>query len=225
MSTSSRQNTRFSTLNVFKFGSSPKPPPPPPKDSYYQPNHSFASLAHTLSPETCIAPLPTPSGQPTTPVSAGYAHSARSPSPSPSYAPSCATSSYASSSLMAQSTTSLSTTAESTTGKKGFFKSFSLSKKLKTPKSQTMDLPGDQPEPDDSISLPWNFQVRPLASSCLSTTLTDAHPRSTMYTSTKRTSSFVCYPLSCRRRSRARAFQVCRPSSDLGRFSRSDGVL
>ncbi|KAF7793532.1 hypothetical protein EIP86_004646 [Pleurotus ostreatoroseus] len=166
MSTSSRQNTRFSTLNVFKFGSSPKPPPPPPKDSYYQPNHSFASLAHTLSPETCIAPLPTQSAQPTTPVSAGYAHSARSPSPSPSYAPSCATSSYASSSLMAQSTTSLSTTAESTTGKKGFFKSFSLSKKLKTPKSQTVDLPGDQPEPDDSISLPWNFQMRIHAAQC-----------------------------------------------------------
>lgn len=151
---STRQNSRFSTLNVFKFGSSPKPPPPPPKDPYYLPNRSLASLTHSLAPET----HPT---TPATPMSTHYAASARSPSPSPSYAPSY-TPSYAPSSIMGQSTTSLSTQS-STTSRKGFFKSLSLGKKTKTPKSATSTLPADQPpEPadDPSISQPWNFQVR-----------------------------------------------------------------
>lgn len=163
-SSSSRQNSRFSTLKVFKFGGAPKPPPPPPKDPYYQPNHSLASLAQTLPPETFSPPFAT---HPSTPMSAGYAPSARSPSPSPSYTPSYAASNAPTydpiRTMQSPSTTSL--TPDSASSRKGFFKSLSLGKRPKTPKSPPSALSGElPPEPveDPSISMPWNFQVRTL---------------------------------------------------------------
>ena len=160
-SSSSRHNSRFSTLKVFKFAGAQKPPPPPPKDPYYQPNHSLASLSQTPSQETFLPPFAT---HPGTPMSAGYASSARSPSPSPSYARS-----YAHShapvydpvrTMQSPSTTSL--TPDSASSRKGFFKFASLGKRPKTPKSPPSGSVGElQPEPveDPSISMPWNFQV------------------------------------------------------------------
>lgn len=163
---SGRQASRFSTLNVFKMStstSSSRPPPPPPKDPYYvstQPNinanmnmpmananHSLASLAQSLTPE-----MQRRTTEPMTPVSVsgrygyGYAASARSPSPSPSYTPSY-TPSYAPSERMNQSTTSLSTASmvsgsssvrrEKEKGK-GFFRALGMGRKRSKAKMQTM---------------------------------------------------------------------------------------
>ncbi|PSS37248.1 hypothetical protein PHLCEN_2v886 [Hermanssonia centrifuga] len=147
---SSRQNSRFSTLNVFKFGAQ-KPPPPPPKDPYYLANHSLVSLAQTVSPESYPS-------NPVAPMSAGPAYSVRSPSPGPSYTTSSAPA-YAPS--RSTSSTSLSTESGSMSSRKGFFKSLSLGKRPKTPKSAPSSLPSEQPlDPgeDPSISMPWNFQ-------------------------------------------------------------------
>jgi hypothetical protein len=173
-SSSSRQNSRFSSLKVFKFGGGPqKPPPPPPKDPYYLANHSLASLHQTLSPE--LSPLytagaATPSY--TMPTPAGYASSARSPSPTssyqiPNYAPSYA----ASRCTLGPSTASLVSPdpSEPSSSRKGFFKFGSLGKRPKTPKSASSvssahptDLPSE-PTEDPSISRPWNFQVSQLS--------------------------------------------------------------
>ncbi|GJE92910.1 kinase-like protein [Phanerochaete sordida] len=155
-SSSSRQNSRFSTLKVFKFaGTQKQPPPPPPKDPYYQPNHSLASLSQTL-PETFSPPFAT---HPSTPMSSSYSSSVRSASPSPSYTPSQYTASHAPTydptrTMLSPSQTSLAPDGSSSS-KKPFFKFPSLGKRPKTPKSQYDDLP---PEPDPSISMPWNFQ-------------------------------------------------------------------
>lgn len=164
---SNRQNSRFSTLKVFKFASAARPPPPPPKDPYYLPNHSLASLSQTLPPETFTPPFAT---NPNTPMSAGYASSARSPSPSPSYTPSFAPSQASQApscydltrTRLGPSTTSLS--PPSANSRKGFsFKFGSLGKRPKTPKSPASVASGDLPPEtadDPSISMPWNFQVR-----------------------------------------------------------------
>lgn len=164
---SSRQNSRFSTLKVFKFASAAKPPPPPPKDPYYLPNHSLASLSQTLPPETFTPPFAT---NPNTPLSAGYASRARSPSPSPSYTPSFAPSQTSQApscydlarTRLGPSTTSLS--PPSADSRKGFsFKFGSLGKRPKTPKSPPSVANGSLPletADDPSISMPWNFQVR-----------------------------------------------------------------
>ena len=158
-SSSSRQNSRFSTLKVFKFAGAPKPPPPPPKDQYYQPNHSLASLAQSLPPDAFETFSPPFATQPSTPMSTGYASSARSASPSPSYTPSSAASHAPlydpGRAMLSPSQTSLA--PEGASSRKPFFKFPSLGKRPKTPKSPQMDLP---PEPDPSISMPWNFQVR-----------------------------------------------------------------
>lgn len=126
---SSKQNSRFSTLKVFGFAGAQKPPPPPPKDPYYLANPSLASLAQSLSPEAFSPPFAT---RPTTPLSAGYASSARSPSPTPSYTPSYTPS-------FAASRTTLAPTADivspdSSSSRKGFFKFASL---IKRPKNRT----------------------------------------------------------------------------------------
>ncbi|EKM52687.1 uncharacterized protein PHACADRAFT_164621 [Phanerochaete carnosa HHB-10118-sp] len=159
-SSSSRQNSRFSTLKVFKFAGVQKPPPPPPKDPYFQPNHSLASLSQPVSPGTFSPPFIT---QPSTPMSANFSSSVRSVSPSPSYTLSHSVASYAPTydptrTMLSPSQASL--TPESASSKKSFFKFPSLSKRPKTPKLSPEDLP---PEPDPSISMPWNFQVRRVA--------------------------------------------------------------
>lgn len=157
-SSSSRQNSRFSTLKVFKFAGAQRPPPLPPKDPFNQPNHSLASLSQTLSP-----PFAT---HPSTPTSTGYSSSVRSASPSPSYTPSHYAASHTPTydptrAMLSPSQTSLA--PDSASSKKPFFKFPSLSKRPKTPKSPPQDL---LPEPDPSISMPWNFQVRPVTTTC-----------------------------------------------------------
>ncbi|KAI0670239.1 hypothetical protein C8Q78DRAFT_975640 [Trametes maxima] len=155
MATSSRQNSRFSSLKVFKFSAGSKPPPLPPKDPFRLPNPSLPSLGNSLSPDS----LPS---QPATPLSAQYATLLRSPSPSPSYAPS----SYAASSRTALSPPSTSTSPESAGPRKSIFKFSSFGKRPKTPKTaesgyyaaSESSQPHD-PAEDPSISLPWNFQV------------------------------------------------------------------
>lgn len=151
MATSSKQNSRFSSLKVFKFAAGPKPPPLPPKDPYYLPNPSLRSLGNSLSPDS----IPS---QPVTPLSAQYATLARSPSPTPSYAPSRLT-------VSPYSTASSSTNyPESANSRKGLFKFSSFSRRPKTPKTADSGFSATSeavPEPvdDPSISLPWNFQV------------------------------------------------------------------
>ncbi|OBZ74745.1 DNA-directed RNA polymerase I subunit RPA49 [Grifola frondosa] len=146
MATSSRQNSRFSSLKVFKFAAASKPPPLPPKDPYYLVNPSLPSLNHSLSPDSS-------SSQPGTPLSAQYATLTRSPSPCPSYAPSRVT-------LSPPSSSSLS--PESAGFRKGIFKFSSIGRRPKTPKT-TETVSSDTLQPsevadDPSISLPRNFQ-------------------------------------------------------------------
>ncbi|KAM5537386.1 hypothetical protein V8D89_008905 [Ganoderma adspersum] len=150
MATSSKQNSRFSSLKVFKFAAAPKPPPLPPKDPYYLPNPSLRSLGNSLSPDS-LSP-----SQPPTPLSAQYATLARSPSPTPSYAPSRITvSPYSTSSNF----------SESASSRKGLFKFSAFGRRPKTPKTaesshsaSSEPLPPPEPIDDPSISLPWNFQ-------------------------------------------------------------------
>ncbi|KAL4253799.1 protein kinase superfamily protein [Abortiporus biennis] len=152
----SKQNTRFSTLKVFKFTAS-KPPPPPPKDPYYLSNPSMPSLSQVLSPDASSSQPPTPLS--TAPPSAMFTVGARSPSPSPSYA----ASQYTSASL-ATSPSSSSLSPESASSKRGLFKlpSMSFAKRPRTPKQPKAETapPMSPPEPvdDGSISMPWNFQ-------------------------------------------------------------------
>ena len=170
MATSSKQNSRFSSLKVFKFAAGSKPPPLPPKDPYYLPNPSLRSLGNSLSPDSFAS-------QPATPLSAQYASLARSPSPSPSYAPSRLT-------VSPYSTSSTYPDPGPVSSRNRLFKLPSFNKRPKTPKtadsgfssapsSNTSDS-AHAPEPvdDPSISLPWNFQVSAPASSPLLLNLT-----------------------------------------------------
>ncbi|OCH90868.1 hypothetical protein OBBRIDRAFT_690131, partial [Obba rivulosa] len=140
---SGRQNSRFSTLNVFKFAV-PKPPPLPPKDPYYLANPSLPALSQTLSM----------SSHPNSPYASAYGgRLVRSPSPSPSYAPSARVASSSSSVL----------SPDSAGSRKGFFKIASLGRRPKTPKFTEVslqDLQPPEPVDDPSISLPFNFMVR-----------------------------------------------------------------
>ncbi|EED77206.1 predicted protein [Postia placenta Mad-698-R] len=143
-----RQNSRFSSLNVFKFASSPKPPPLPPKDIHYMPNPSLPSLNHSLSPDSFAS-------QPATPLSAQYGGLTRTPSPSPSYAPSRMT--------MSPASSSSALSPESAGFRRGLQKLSSFGRRPRTPKSPERDLAALQPpDPveDPSISLPWNFQLQ-----------------------------------------------------------------
>ena len=150
-----KQNSRFSTLKVFKFAASgSKPPPPPPKDPYYLANPSLASLSLDSF------------SQPITPVST-YAASARSPSPSPSYS----TSRYPPSTrdmALSPPTHTATLSPDSAGSRKGIFKLPSFTRRPKTPKSTKSNVSDDSqpPEPvdDPSISTPWNFQVRHITS-------------------------------------------------------------
>ncbi|KAI0718457.1 hypothetical protein C8Q72DRAFT_789180 [Fomitopsis betulina] len=156
---SSRQHnpSRFSSLKVFKFASSPKPPPLPPKDPYYMCNPSLPSLNHSLSPDSA-------SSQPPTPLSAQYATLMRTPSPSSSsYTPSRLTTSPAPSSTILS--------PESGAAPAGFrqglrkLSSFGRrpSRTPKTPERPPAEVQAPEPVEDPSISLPWNFQVRTVA--------------------------------------------------------------
>ncbi len=156
-SSTARSNSRFSTLNVFKFASSSssKPPPPPPKDPYYLANPSLLSLNQSSLSVDKLA------SHPTTPMSAGYPYAAstRSPSPSPSYS----NSQYASSRVNLSPSPSSSLSPDSAGSRKGIFKLPSFTKRPKTPKSVKSPTPNDvqppEPQDDASISTPWNFQV------------------------------------------------------------------
>ncbi|KAI0326313.1 hypothetical protein GY45DRAFT_1348435 [Cubamyces sp. BRFM 1775] len=148
MATSSKQNSRFSSLKVFKFAAGSKPPPLPPKDPYRLANPSLPSLGNSLSPDSFPS-------QPATPLSAQYATLLRSPSPSPSYAPSSRTT------LSPPSSTS----QDSVGSRRGLFKFSSFSRRPKTPKTaesgySAASESSQPPEAadDPSISLPWNFQ-------------------------------------------------------------------
>ncbi|KAH9943770.1 hypothetical protein B0H21DRAFT_810173, partial [Amylocystis lapponica] len=141
--TSSRQNSRFSSLKVFKFAAGSKPPPLPPKDPYFLPNPSLPSLNHSLSPDSFAS-------QPVTPISAQWASLNRTPSPSPSDVPSRVT--------MSPGSTSSLLSPESAGFRRGLQKLSSLGKRPKTPKSPNFDLQPPEPVDDPSISLPWNFQ-------------------------------------------------------------------
>ena len=152
-SSSRQQNpSRFSSLKVFKFASSPKPPPLPPKDPYYLYNPSLPSLNHSLSPDSAAS-------QPPTPLSAQYASLMRTPSPSPSYTPSRLTTSPATSSTVLSPESG----AAPAGFRQGLRKLSSFGRRPKTPKTPERppaELHPPEPVEDPSISLPWNFQVR-----------------------------------------------------------------
>lgn len=153
--TNSKSSSRFSTLKVFKFASKDKgqkPPPPPPKDTYYLPNRSFASLV--------------PESVPNSPL---YAH------PDYRYAQSTATGinsnhsaiSLVSSVASAKSSQPSDNSPRPTIRKEksmNFFKFGRRSPKSpanRTPTSSVDDPqpPSQPPQPDEGISMPWNFQV------------------------------------------------------------------
>lgn len=147
-SSTSRQNSRFSSLNVFKIGNSSKaPPPPPPKDPYYLANPSLASLSQSIAQE--------PPSNPITPISSRYASSARSPSPSPSYF----ASQYAPSTSVVSPPAGM-LSPDSGGSRRGLFKLPSFTRRPKTPKSAKSESSDTQEQVEDaSISRPWNFQV------------------------------------------------------------------
>jgi hypothetical protein len=149
---SSKMNSRFSTLKVFKFNNSKstaRAPPPPPKDDFYLYNRPLA----TLSPDSI----------PTTPMTP-YSNVPRQPSPSPS--PSLSLNPNQSVVSLVSDAASINPPAgeSSSVGKKGgpmgLFKFGKRS--LKTPSINSSSEEGSLPAPsqeDDNISLPWNFQV------------------------------------------------------------------
>ena len=142
---SNKPSSRFSTLKVFKFAGS-KPPPLPPKDPYRLANPSLPSLSQSFQEPS--------SSQSSTPIYAQYATAPRSPSPSPSYAPSRVT---------VSPPTSTFASVESSGSRKTLFKLPSFSRRPKTPRISDSDgssmVPPPEPVDDASISLPWNFQV------------------------------------------------------------------
>lgn len=164
-STSAKPTSRFSSFKVFKFaGSSSKaPPPPPPKDANYlysATNPSVLSFsnqslsldaAYASQPQTPLSPSMPPAPQP----------SVRSPSPAPSRATQSNGPSSSSSSTLSPDPSSAAAAAGF---RKGFMKVASLGKRTFTPKSPRFppadDLAPPEPRDDESISLPWGFQVR-----------------------------------------------------------------
>ncbi|OAX34386.1 hypothetical protein K503DRAFT_446266 [Rhizopogon vinicolor AM-OR11-026] len=154
MSINNRNNSRFSTLKVFKF-SKDRPPPPPPKDAQYFPqqglqvqgpynssnslyNSSVASLAHPVEavPSLPTTPL-TADNSRASPVSTQSAPSVRS------FAPSGPAISIESDGAMKP--------------KRSIFKFSTLSKRMNRSARNLLDL-DSEPQEDDGISLPWNLQ-------------------------------------------------------------------
>lgn len=142
---SSRNNSRFSTLKVFKFNKERSPPPPPPKDDqHFQqglqvqggPYGSSKSLYNpsvtSLSPPSDLLP-----SLPTTPdynrASPESAPSVRSFGPAMSI--------------------------ESEKSKRSIFKFSSMGKRNKSTRNLIETEDPEPPQEDESISKPWNFQV------------------------------------------------------------------
>ncbi|KAI0311670.1 hypothetical protein OF83DRAFT_1068415 [Amylostereum chailletii] len=140
---SGKTNSRFSTFKVFKFAGS-KAPPPPPKDTNYLYSASNPSVLSFSNQSLSIDSY----SQPTTP------HSTHLPPPfdirSPSPAPSRATQS--------QSPALLSSglSPETAGFRKNIFKFASLGKRSR---SRSRPPPAEETADDESISLPWGFQV------------------------------------------------------------------
>ncbi|KAG2151033.1 uncharacterized protein EDB93DRAFT_318012 [Suillus bovinus] len=141
---SSRNNSRFSTLKVFKFNKERPPPPPPPKDDqYFQqglqvqggPYGSSKSLYNpsvtSLSPPADLLP-----SLPTTPdynrASPESAPSVRSFGPAMSI--------------------------ESEKSKRSLFKFSSMGKRNRSTRNLMETEDPEPPQEDESISRPWNFQ-------------------------------------------------------------------
>jgi hypothetical protein len=142
---SSRNNSRFSTLKVFKFNKERPPPPPPPKDDqYFQqglqvqggPYGSSKSLYNpsvtSLSPPADLLP-----SLPTTPdynrASPESAPSVRSFGPAMSI--------------------------ESEKSKRNIFKFSSITKRNRSTRNLIETEDPEPPQEDEGISGPWNFQV------------------------------------------------------------------
>ncbi|KAG2143980.1 hypothetical protein BD769DRAFT_1001206 [Suillus cothurnatus] len=141
---SSRNNSRFSTLKVFKFNKERPPPPPPPKDDqYFQqglqvqggPYGSSKSLYNpsvtSLSPPTGVLP-----SLPTTPD-----YNRASPESTPSvrsFGPAMS--------------------IESEKSKRNIFKFSSMGKRNKSTRNLIETEDPEPPQEDEGISSPWNFQ-------------------------------------------------------------------
>jgi hypothetical protein len=138
---STSKHSRFSTFKVFKFTGS-KPPPPPPKDVNYV--YSSSSLNHSLlsfsSPHSVHGK-----------TTASSSLSVRTPSPSPSRA-------IQPSPCDSASVSTLSPDQCPNKGKGGFFRKISGLRKRSASKNSLVTNPDDTTD-DESISLPWNFQV------------------------------------------------------------------
>ncbi|KAA1474191.1 hypothetical protein DENSPDRAFT_781088 [Dentipellis sp. KUC8613] len=155
-STSSKSSSRFSSFKVFKFAGSSKPPAPPPKDPNYLYSGTNPSVLSFSNQSLSIDSF----SQPPTPHSTQYPQSQYPPARCPSPAPSRATQSPGSSASL---------TPESAGFKKGIMKMASFGKRTFTQKSPRVgpleDIQPVDVRDDESISLPWNFQVhrvRPL---------------------------------------------------------------
>ncbi|KAG2031973.1 hypothetical protein BDR03DRAFT_78114 [Suillus americanus] len=149
---SSRNNSRFSTLKVFKFNKERPPPPPPPKDNqYFQqglqvqggPYGSSKSLYNpsvtSLSPPADLLP-----SLPTTPD-----YNRASPESSPSvrsFGPAMS--------------------IESEKSKRNIFKFSSMGKRNKSARNLIEAEDPEPPQEDEGISNPWNFQVSLLVIPC-----------------------------------------------------------
>ncbi|KAG1732620.1 uncharacterized protein EDB91DRAFT_1151105 [Suillus paluster] len=151
MSVNSRNNSRFSTLKVFKFNKE-RPPPPPPKDgpryglqvqggpyssskSLYNP-----SVTSLIPPTTDVVPS-LPSTPVTTDCSRASPVSSQSAPSVRSFAPS--------------------TSVESDGGlkpKRNIFKFSSMGKRLNRSTRNLVELDPAEPQEDEGISTPWNFQ-------------------------------------------------------------------
>lgn len=149
MASSSKPNSRFSTLKAFKFNQprdADSPPPPPPKDDYYLNNRSLNTLSPDSIPST---PMSTHSGY-------GGQQSAWRPS------------NHSAVSLVSEATSGAHTGETSAAGsgkKSGVAKSlFKFGKRSpKSPSIHTVAAEENhspsQSQEDEAISLPWNFQV------------------------------------------------------------------
>ena len=155
--TQQHSSSRFSTLKLFRLAGS-KPPPPPPKDAVYlypsAKNPSLVSLSNQSVHPSSSPKQTNPAG----PLSI------RSPSPTPSRVlqSSSPQQLYPLPPVYQQHqsppTSTLSPDLSSGSSKKSFFRKMSGFRKRSASKSPQMTSPEDATD-DESISLPWNFQV------------------------------------------------------------------
>ena len=157
LTSNGQKPSRFSSLKVFKFTrekDSLKPPPLPPKDPYYLTNRSLASLS---------------------PESQSFPASPLSPPSQSQYPSRIASSNIAASSTMSLISNSNSNShtsyavydpARQTQPQKKSKASSIFRFGKASPKSPSMGSPRGADTPvtpeDEGISMPWNFQVRPI---------------------------------------------------------------